>query len=131
MTTDKQVSDSSRENGAAGERRQPAMRPSVDIFENGDSITLQASVPGVSQDTLKIQVDDKTLEIEGDIDIDMPSDLTSLYADVRATRYQRAFTLSGELDTTRIDAKLTDGLLSVVIPKRDEVRPRKIEVQVG
>jgi HSP20 family molecular chaperone IbpA len=55
--------------------------------------------------------------------------MEALYADVRSTRYRRRFTLSGELETGQIDASLKDGVLSVRIPKRAEVRPRKIEVR--
>jgi HSP20 family protein len=107
------------------------LRPAVDIFENGDAITLIADLPGVSDDTLSLEVDDKTLTLQGEIALDMPGDLESLYADVRSTHYQRAFTLSSELDTARISASLSNGLLTVKIPKREEVRPRKIDITAG
>jgi len=54
-----------------------------------------------------------------------------VYADVRATRYRRSFTLSGELDTDRIEASLKDGVLTLSIPKRAEFTPRKIEVKTA
>ncbi len=107
------------------------LRPAVDIFENGDAISLLADLPGVTQDTLSIEIDDKTLTIQGDIAIDMPQDMKSLHADVRSRCYQRAFTLSSELDTTRIEASLKDGLLTLTLPKREEVLPRKIEIAAG
>ncbi|HEY6131873.1 MAG TPA: Hsp20/alpha crystallin family protein, partial [Halioglobus sp.] len=78
--------------------------------------------------TLALEIDDKTLTIQGDIAIAMPGDIQSLQADVRSTRYQRAFTLSSELDSPKIKASLSNGLLTVTIPKREEVRPRKIEI---
>ncbi|MDZ7785153.1 MAG: Hsp20/alpha crystallin family protein [Halioglobus sp.] len=107
------------------------LRPAVDIFENGESIELYADVPGVTEEGLSVEVDGKTLTVQGDIQIDMPNEMRSLYADVRSTRYQRAFTLSDELDTGAIRAELNDGVLAVTIPKKEEVRPRKIEVSVG
>ncbi len=107
------------------------LRPAVDIFENGDAIKLFADLPGVSDSTLSLEVDDNTLTIQGDIALTMPGDIESLYADVRSTRYQRAFTLSSELDTAKINASLSNGLLTVTIPKREEVRPRKIEITAG
>jgi HSP20 family protein len=67
--------------------------------------------------------------IEGDARIDMPEGMEALYADVRTPRYRRSFTLSGELETGQIDASLKDGVLTVRIPKRAEVRPRRIEVR--
>jgi HSP20 family molecular chaperone IbpA len=59
----------------------------------------------------------------------MPEGMEALYADVRSTRYQRSFALSSELETNEIDASIKDGVLRVRIPKRAEVRPRKIEVR--
>ena len=52
-----------------------------------------------------------------------------VYADVRSTRYQRTFALSGELESDKVDASLKDGVLTLRIPKRPEIRPRKIEVR--
>lgn len=106
------------------------LRPAVDIFENGEAIELYADVPGVNEEGLSVEVDGKTLTVQGDIQIDMPNEMRSLYADVRSTQYQRAFTLSDELDTGAIRAVLNDGVLAVTIPKKEEVRPRKIEVSV-
>jgi HSP20 family molecular chaperone IbpA len=61
----------------------------------------------------------------------MPEGMDAMYADIRSTRYQRTFTLSRELDTERIEAGLKDGVLTLKIPKREEHRPRRIEVQTG
>lgn len=107
------------------------LRPSVDIFENAHGIRLYADLPGVSESDLNLEVHDSTLTLEGEVDIEVPTEMKSLYADVRSRRYHRAFTLSSELDSSRIEASLRDGLLSVVIPKREEVRPRKIEIAAG
>ena len=85
------------------------MRPAVDIHENVDAITLLADLPGLSDSKLSVKIDDKTLAIEGDIALAMPSDIDSLYAGVRSTRYQRAFTVSSELDTGKINASLRSG----------------------
>lgn len=106
------------------------LRPPVNIFEDAEGITLEADMPGVSKERLRLQVDKDALLVEGDIQFSMPEGLEALYADVRATRYSRSFTLSSELDIDGIDASLKDGVLRLRIPKRAEVRPRKIEVRV-
>jgi HSP20 family molecular chaperone IbpA len=62
--------------------------------------------------------------------IDMPTGMAALYADLQTTKYRRTFVLSGELETERIEATLKDGLLTVHIPKRVEFRTRKIKVNV-
>jgi HSP20 family molecular chaperone IbpA len=105
-----------------------AIAPPVDIFEDPHGITVKAEMPGVSKDRLNVQADRNSLLIEGDAVIDMPPQMEALYADVQATKYRRSFVLSGELETERIEASLTDGVLTVRIPKRAEFRPRKIEV---
>jgi HSP20 family protein len=103
--------------------------PPVDIRENDDGITLMADMPGVSRDQITIQVDKNTLVIEGNAQFDMPEGIQALYADVRSTHYRRSFALSGELQTENIDANLNNGVLTLRIPKRPELKPRKIEVR--
>ena len=109
----------------------PTLRPPVNVFEDADGITLEADMPGVSKDRLRLLADRDSLLVEGDIHVDMPEGMEPLHADIRATRYSRSFALSRELDTENIDASLKHGVLRLRIPKRAEVRPRKIEVRVG
>jgi len=121
----------SKEAGQARQEQEPAIRPAVDIFEDETGITVQADMPGVSRDRLEIQVDSDTLAIEGVADIAMPEGMEALYADVRATRYRRSFSLSSELDADKAEATLKDGVLSLRIPKRAQYQPRKIEIKTG
>ena len=121
----------SRESAAVQQEPEKLLRPPVDISENAEGITLIADMPGVSNQRLDVHVDNDTLLIEGEASIDMPEGMEPLYADVHATRYRRSFALSGELNTDAIEARLKDGVLTVRIPKRAEVKPRKIEVQAG
>ncbi|MCG7896534.1 MAG: Hsp20/alpha crystallin family protein [Candidatus Thiodiazotropha taylori] len=107
------------------------MTPAVNIFEDGEGISLLADMPGVSRDRLNIQVDSDSLTVEGTAEIPMPEGMQAVYADVRSTRYRRSFSLSSELDVERIDASLKDGLLTVRIPKREKFQPRKIEVRTS
>jgi HSP20 family protein len=105
------------------------LRPAVDVFEDAEGITLLADMPGVSKERLGLEVDKGSLTVEGEARLEMPEGMEALYADVRSTRYRRSFALSNELDVEAIEAKLKDGILRVHIPKRAEVRPRKIEVR--
>ncbi|AFL72718.1 Hsp20/alpha crystallin family protein [Thiocystis violascens] len=105
------------------------LRPAVNVFEDAEGITLEADMPGVPRDRLQLQADKDSLLIEGELQIAMPEGIDALYADIRETRYSRSFALSRELDAQNIDASLKDGVLRLRIPKREEVRPRKIEVR--
>jgi len=105
------------------------IRPLVDIFETADGITLQADMPGVSKDGLNVRVDGVNLLVEGTIGIVPEKQMSPLYADIRSTLYRRSFVLGNELETGNIAANLKDGVLTIRIPKRSELRPRKIEVR--
>jgi HSP20 family molecular chaperone IbpA len=108
-----------------------AIRAPVDVFEDSEGLTLEADMPGVSKDRLTVRIDGDTLVLEGKVQFDLPEQSEALYADVRSSTYRRNFVLSRELDTSNIQAQLKDGVLKVRIPKRAELRPRKIEVQGG
>jgi HSP20 family protein len=105
--------------------------PRVDVFEDKDGILLVADLPGVPKDKLELRVDNDTLTVEGEIATDMPDDMEAVYAEVRLARYRRAFTLSSELDTARIDAQFRDGVLNLRIPKHAHAQPRQIKVKVA
>ena len=111
--------------------RELPMAPAVDIFEDAHQLTVQAEMPGVSKDTLRVEADRNSLVIEGEVALDLPAGMSALYADLQTTKYRRTFALSGELETERIAATLKDGLLTVRIPKRAEFRTRKIKVDVA
>jgi HSP20 family protein len=117
------------------ERTEPesalAIVPPADVFEDAEAITVQLDMPGVAKDRLNLQADKNTLVIDGSAQIDMPKGMEALYADVRSTVYRRSFVLSDELGTDKTEASLKDGVLTVRIPKRAELRPRRIEVRAG
>jgi HSP20 family protein len=113
------------------EREEYPLIPPADVLEDTDGITLYIDMPGVSKEGLKVEADKNTLLIEGEIHFSTPQRMEALYAELRSTRYRRSFTLSGELDTERTIANLRNGVLSVNIPLRAEVRPRKIEVNAS
>lgn len=106
-----------------------AIWPAVDIFEDNTGITLQADMPGVSRERLEMHIDGDTLSIEGKAEVSVPEGMQALYADVRSTRYQRSFSLSRELDGDSAEATLKEGVLTLRIPKREEHKPRKIQVR--
>ena len=121
----------SKQKTAAAEEQERALLPPVDIFENESGITVQADMPGVSRERLEVHIDNDTLSIEGRVEAPMPEGMEALYADVRSTLYRRNFSLSSELDGEKIEAGLKDGVLTLRIPKREEHKPRRIEVQIG
>jgi HSP20 family molecular chaperone IbpA len=110
---------------------QRAVVPAVDVFEDDASITLLADLPGVPRDQLHVRVDGDTLLLEATAATSGPEQMELMYAEAQCPAFRRQFTLSRELDAGRIDAQLRDGVLRLVIPKSEEARPRRIQVQVG
>ena len=105
--------------------------PPADVMEDSAGITIHLDMPGVTKDRLSVEADKNTLVIEGEVQIAMPQGMDALYAEIQSTRYRRSFTLSGELDAEHTAANLSNGVLTVTIPLRAELRPRKVEVRVG
>ena len=108
-----------------------ALLPPVDIYEDETGFTLTADLPGVSKERLGVKVNGDNLLIEGEVSVPAPQGMELLYAEVLASSYRRSFTLSRELDASKIEANLKDGVLKLRIPKAEEARPRKIEIKVG
>lgn len=129
---EKPATEVATQTGSELERTQPVMRPPVDIFEHDDGITLILDMPGVSKDRLDVRVERDRLLVEGELQIDVPKEMESHYADIRATHYERTFSLSGEqLDTDTVKAELKDGVLRIDIPRREELKPKKIQVTMA
>lgn len=128
-TTDRTTPQTTGRDDKHGDDR--AMLPRVDVLEDDSGITLLADLPGVPKDKLELKVEGDTLWIEGAVAQALPEGLEAVYAEVRVPRYRRAFTLSRELDSGRIDANLKDGVLNLRIPKQAHAQPRRIQVQAG
>jgi HSP20 family protein len=118
-----------RQGGDADAQR--ALTPRVDVSEDDTGITLLADLPGVPREQLELRVEADTLHIEGSVDAAAPADMEAVHAEVRLPRYRRAFTLSRELDASRIEAQLKDGVLRLRIPKQAHAQPRRIEISAG
>lgn len=114
--------------GDASQRRITLMPP-VDIFENSQGVTLWADLPGVTKDRLDVKVHDGTLYIEAQAVVPTPAGLRLQHAEIRQPHFARTFSLGAEFDASKIDANLKDGVLKLTIPRRDEARPRRIEVR--
>jgi HSP20 family protein len=127
ITAGDQGEDTKQERRGAG----ATMLPPVDIVEDGTGITLLADLPGVSNETLTVRVEGQNLRIEGELRLNMPEGMEAAYAEIQVPRYRRAFSLSADLDTSKCEAGLKDGVLRVRIPKVERAQPRKIEVKAG
>ncbi|HET7688595.1 MAG TPA: Hsp20/alpha crystallin family protein [Candidatus Macondimonas sp.] len=116
---------------AAPREETAALLPRVNVVEDVSGITLLADMPGVPKEALDIRVDDDTLVIEGQVNLEIPEGMTVHHVEVDVPRYRRVFTLSKELDPEKVTAELANGVLKLRIPKAEHAQPRKIAVQVA
>lgn len=112
-------------------RSEAALLPPVDVIEDASGITLFADLPGVPKEKLNLQLEAETLTIEGEVELNAPTEIESSHVEVRLPRYRRVFTLSRELDSEKASAEFKNGVLKLRIPKAEHAQPRKIEIKVA
>lgn len=115
----------------APESDTPPLVPTVDIWETSEGIDVAADLPGVTRDALHLGIDGETLTIEGTVSLGETPGMQPVHAEVRSPRFRRSFTLSRELDASRITATLRHGTLLLHIPRQEAAKPRRIEVDVS
>jgi len=103
--------------------------PTADIYETQDALTVTLEMPGVEKDKVEVSVEDGVLKVEGRLDFAKYQGLQPLYTEYNVGNYSRSFRLSGKIDQSSISAELKDGVLSLVLPKVQEAKPRTIEVK--
>jgi HSP20 family protein len=102
--------------------------PPVDIFETENEYIVKADMPGVKKENIEITFNDRRLEISGQVGEE--SDKGSATGrEFDLLNYYRSFNVGNDIDAGAISAKVENGVLSLKLPKREEVRPRKITVE--
>jgi len=114
-------------NGGGTTQRMTFVTPVANILETTDGYTLEAEMPGVSKDGIEVTVENGELILVGRrTDKDMPGE--PLYRESRPLDYRRVFDLDPSINTGKITAKMDQGILTLTLPKTEEVKPRRIQV---
>ncbi|MDF1512412.1 MAG: Hsp20/alpha crystallin family protein [Anaerolineae bacterium] len=118
------------ESGPERTRARIAFNPRTDIYETGESIVLLADMPGVSENSVEITLEKNILTISGYVEDEQPEGYARAYAEYRVGDFQRSFTLSSNINQDGIEATVSDGVLTLTMPK---VVPttKKILVKAG
>jgi HSP20 family protein len=107
---------------------QQVFTPPIDIFETADGLVLLADLPGVSSESLELQVQDNKLTLFGRVVPAIPEGARLLHSEYRVGHFLRSFILSDDVDHERITARLNHGVLEVVLPRAPRPEPRRIRV---
>jgi len=129
----KQVSKREAQNLARVERTQNSKVyiPNVDIYEKGDETIVITDMPGVDEKSVDINIEKNVLKITGYIEPEKYKDYRLTYSEYEVGDFQRAFTLSNEIDIDKIEATVKNGVLKLTLPKSEKAKPKKIEVKAS
>ncbi|BDD89235.1 Hsp20/alpha crystallin family protein [Desulfofustis limnaeus] len=110
-------------------RRIRTVMPPVDIYENDDEILLHAEMPGVTKESVKINIDNGNLSLSGVRKLDQVGAAT--WQEFSDVEYERTFAVPQNIEVTKVKAELKDGILCLHLPKAESAKPRVIEITTG
>jgi HSP20 family protein len=122
-------SDAARTVQTGVRRVEEILTPSADIVETPDSYLLMLDMPGVTRESLSISMEQNVLKVKGTVEELHTQGGEMLFREIRATGYDRSFNLGAGVDRSRIDAAYDQGVLTVTLPKREEMKPREITIR--
>ena len=104
--------------------------PAVDVIENPDNFEVLCDVPSMEIGDMEISIAGSVLTIKGEKKATVDKDQSRTYREeMRAGRFQRTLQLPLAVDASRVDAVLKDGILTITLPKQEELKPRQIAVK--
>ncbi len=103
--------------------------PPVDIRETDDELTLLAEVPGLGKDDVNVTLENNVLTLSGERRFEKDADKEGYHRIERSYgNFTRSFTLPANVQTDQVKASFEQGVLSITLPKREEAKPRKIDI---
>ncbi len=103
--------------------------PLYDIYETPDSFTILIDMPGVSTENITVDMHDNELVVNGEVSQEEYPDERVIYNEYNIGHYHRHFIIPDTINRDKIEAKMSDGVLSLILPKAEHVKPRKIAVK--
>ncbi len=102
--------------------------PYTDIHETDEALTVVMEMPGVDRNHLNVALENGVLKVDGQIDFSKYEGMEPVYTEYNIGHYTRSFALSNKIDQERIGAQLSDGVLTLTLPKAAEARARRITI---
>lgn len=118
-----------QESSAVGEGRESErfVAPAATVIENTEGYILNVEMPGVSKENLEMWVENNELTIVGRRSLPSVHG-TLLHRESRTENFRRTFELDPSIDATKINAKVDQGVVTLTLPKAEQLKPRKITV---
>jgi HSP20 family protein len=102
--------------------------PRTNLYDSGDHLLITAEVPGIAKEDLNIRLQGNYLEISGARKPDNPDGYSRHRMERAATSFSRSFTLPSEIDSSKVEASLKDGILTLTLPKVEAAKPKQITI---
>jgi HSP20 family protein len=112
-------------------RERQCFIPKTDIYETDAGIVVIADIPGVDQKNVDISLDKNILTLNAFADVDLPQGFNLQYGEYEPGDFQRTFRITDEIDKDKIEAKVTNGVLQIRLPKAETSKAMKIPVSAG
>ena len=100
----------------------------IDVAADNDAFTIKALLPGVSADDLDIQIVNEIVTISGELKADREEGANYLLAEIPGGKFHRVITLPVPLNAANVEASLENGVLTLIIPKAEEAKPRTVKI---
>jgi HSP20 family protein len=108
-----------------------AWTPAVDVYEDENAFVIKLELPEVSRDEVKVSLNENTLSISGERRVENEEKRENYHRVERSYgQFYRSFTLPPNVNSEQINAQFKDGVLRLTLPKREEAKPKQIEVKV-
>jgi len=105
--------------------------PPLNVFTNREGYVLRLEVPGVTPESVTLETQGRTLTITGKREVQPPAGGSFHRRERGAGEFSRSLQLPADLDLSKADASLKNGMLSIFIPKKEEAKPRQISVKAA
>ena len=106
--------------------------PAIDVIEKAESVVVRCDMPGIRKEDLELSLARNVLTLKGEKKSDKKKDKEKSYRnETWSGTFQRTISLPDSVDPEKVNATLQDGVLEITIAKREDVRPRQIDVKVS
>ena len=102
--------------------------PRTNMYDTGEALEIRVEVPGIQREDLNIKLQGNYLEIKGTRKAENPEGYSTHRVERGATSFTRSFTLPSEVDAGKVEAKLKDGILTLVLDKAEPAKPKQIVI---
>ncbi len=106
----------------------PRSAPNTNLYDAGENLEMNVEVPGIARENLHIKIQGNYLEISGKQESDTPEGYSPHRIERGTTSFTRSFTLPADVDSSKVEARLDNGVLSLILPKSAAAKPKQITI---